>query len=215
MVQIWGGKAVYRTLNFSLCGRRVIIRESHYFITVVKLSPQAKENYLWNHFTLLSWVCAFFKEVDKLFLHHWMSCQEKEKKYMLPLDNLKLRDVEKGFMSSKHVFAIFNTEQRCGCPSLLKHHIFLCSFGLDYWQLIGYMCASQECVQRPASDWIGLWHAGGCWQLEGLLPQGRCLPRERSGAQECIHCMSFANSSYFYSGYTQIDYVHICIYMIM
>lgn len=39
--------------------------------------------------------------------------QEKEKKYMLPLDNLKLRDVEKGFMSSKHIFAIFNTEQRC------------------------------------------------------------------------------------------------------
>ncbi|CAM9197163.1 unnamed protein product [Lampetra fluviatilis] len=31
---------------------------------------------------------------------------------MLPLDNLKLRDVEKGFMSSKHVFALFNTEQR-------------------------------------------------------------------------------------------------------
>ncbi|NXO07455.1 DYN2 protein, partial [Oriolus oriolus] len=38
--------------------------------------------------------------------------QEKEKKYMLPLDNLKIRDVEKGFMSNKHVFAIFNTEQR-------------------------------------------------------------------------------------------------------
>ncbi|TNM85479.1 hypothetical protein fugu_007750 [Takifugu bimaculatus] len=38
--------------------------------------------------------------------------EEKEKKYMLPLDNLKLRDVEKGFMSSKHIFAIFNTEQR-------------------------------------------------------------------------------------------------------
>jgi hypothetical protein len=32
---------------------------------------------------------------------------------MLPLDNLKIRDVEKGFMSNKHVFAIFNTEQRC------------------------------------------------------------------------------------------------------
>lgn len=31
---------------------------------------------------------------------------------MLPLDNLKIRDVEKGFMSNKHVFAIFNTEQR-------------------------------------------------------------------------------------------------------
>ncbi|KAM6963235.1 dynamin 3a [Aplochiton taeniatus] len=38
--------------------------------------------------------------------------EEKEKKYILPLDNLKLRDVAKGFMSNKHVFAIFNTEQR-------------------------------------------------------------------------------------------------------
>ncbi|XP_071241059.1 dynamin-2-like isoform X5 [Salvelinus alpinus] len=38
--------------------------------------------------------------------------EEKEKKYMLPLDNLKLRDVEKGFMSTKHVFGVFNTESR-------------------------------------------------------------------------------------------------------
>uniref|UniRef100_A0A672JV79 Dynamin-3-like n=1 Tax=Sinocyclocheilus grahami TaxID=75366 RepID=A0A672JV79_SINGR len=38
--------------------------------------------------------------------------EEKEKKYMLPLDNLKVKDVEKSFMSSKHMFAIFNTEQR-------------------------------------------------------------------------------------------------------
>uniref|UniRef100_A0A673YKW9 Dynamin 2 n=1 Tax=Salmo trutta TaxID=8032 RepID=A0A673YKW9_SALTR len=38
--------------------------------------------------------------------------EEKEKKYMLPLDNLKLRDVEMGFMSTKHTFAIFNTESR-------------------------------------------------------------------------------------------------------
>ncbi|KAM9454959.1 dynamin-2 isoform 1-T1 [Clarias gariepinus] len=38
--------------------------------------------------------------------------EEKEKKYMLPLDNLKIRDVEKSFMSTKHTFAIFNTEQR-------------------------------------------------------------------------------------------------------
>uniref|UniRef100_A0A673C6M7 Interferon-induced GTP-binding protein Mx n=1 Tax=Sphaeramia orbicularis TaxID=375764 RepID=A0A673C6M7_9TELE len=38
--------------------------------------------------------------------------EEKEKKYMLPLDNLKLRDTEKGFMSSKFAFAIFNTELR-------------------------------------------------------------------------------------------------------
>uniref|UniRef100_A0AAX7UFF6 Interferon-induced GTP-binding protein Mx n=1 Tax=Astatotilapia calliptera TaxID=8154 RepID=A0AAX7UFF6_ASTCA len=44
--------------------------------------------------------------------------EEKEKKYMLPLDNLKVRDVEKSFMSSKHIFCIFNTESRsltCKC----------------------------------------------------------------------------------------------------
>lgn len=34
---------------------------------------------------------------------------------MLPLDDLKLRDVEKGFMFSKFVFAIFNTELRFVC----------------------------------------------------------------------------------------------------
>ncbi|XP_041754270.1 dynamin-1a isoform X7 [Coregonus clupeaformis] len=38
--------------------------------------------------------------------------EEKEKKYMLQVDNLRLRDVEKGFMSSKQIFALFNTEQR-------------------------------------------------------------------------------------------------------
>nr|XP_015815945.2 dynamin-1 isoform X2 [Nothobranchius furzeri] len=38
--------------------------------------------------------------------------EEKEKKYMLPVDNLKLKDIEKSFMSSKHVFALFNTEHR-------------------------------------------------------------------------------------------------------
>ncbi|KAM9435035.1 dynamin 3a isoform 2-T2 [Clarias gariepinus] len=38
--------------------------------------------------------------------------EEKEKKYMLPLDNLRVRYVEKTFMSSKHAFSIFNTEQR-------------------------------------------------------------------------------------------------------
>ena len=51
----------------------------------------------------------------KLYLSVFCLFQEKEKKYMLPLDNLKLRDVEKGFMSSKFVFAIFNTELRFVC----------------------------------------------------------------------------------------------------
>jgi len=33
-------------------------------------------------------------------------------KYRLPLDNLKLRDVESGFMSRSIHFALFNTESR-------------------------------------------------------------------------------------------------------
>lgn len=62
---------------------------------------------------LLSWSLRFTVSFT-LITASLVFSQEKEKKYMLPLDNLKLRDVEKGFMSSKHVFAIFNTEQRCG-----------------------------------------------------------------------------------------------------
>jgi len=42
----------------------------------------------------------------------WLELQEREKKYMLPLDGLKLRDVEQGFMSRRHTFALFNPEGR-------------------------------------------------------------------------------------------------------
>ncbi|ELT92970.1 hypothetical protein CAPTEDRAFT_98909 [Capitella teleta] len=38
--------------------------------------------------------------------------EEKDKKYMLALDNLKVQDIEGGFMSKKHMFALFNTETR-------------------------------------------------------------------------------------------------------
>lgn len=31
---------------------------------------------------------------------------------MLPLDSLKLRDIEQGFMSRRHTFALFNPEGR-------------------------------------------------------------------------------------------------------
>lgn len=40
---------------------------------------------------------------------------------MLPLDNLKVRDVEKSFMSSKHIFCIFNTESRSAVRSHLTY----------------------------------------------------------------------------------------------
>jgi len=38
--------------------------------------------------------------------------EEKDKKYVLALDNIRLRDLEKGFMSSKVGFALFSTESR-------------------------------------------------------------------------------------------------------
>jgi len=38
--------------------------------------------------------------------------EEKEKKYMLPLDQLRLRDTESTFMSRRHMFAIYNQEGR-------------------------------------------------------------------------------------------------------
>jgi dynamin GTPase len=38
--------------------------------------------------------------------------EERDKKYMLPLDGLKLRDMESGFMSRRHLFSLFNPEGR-------------------------------------------------------------------------------------------------------
>lgn len=38
--------------------------------------------------------------------------EEKDKKYMLSLDNLRIRDIESGFMSRRCMFALFNVENR-------------------------------------------------------------------------------------------------------
>lgn len=38
--------------------------------------------------------------------------EEKEKKYMLPVDNLKLRDAESGILSRRPTFALFSSENR-------------------------------------------------------------------------------------------------------
>ena len=43
---------------------------------------------------------------------NYLIFQEKDKKYMLPLDGLKLRDIESSFMSRRHMFAIYNPEGR-------------------------------------------------------------------------------------------------------
>lgn len=64
---------------------------------------------------------------------------------MLPVDNLKLRDVEKGFMSSKHIFALFNTEQRYTDTSV---HRAVEARGRIYTILVKRI--RDECFERPA-----------------------------------------------------------------
>ncbi|XP_043096516.1 dynamin-1a isoform X2 [Puntigrus tetrazona] len=82
--------------------------------------------------------------------------EEKEKKYMLQVDNLKFRDVEKGFMSSKHIFALFNTEQR----NVYK----------DYRQL-ELACESQEEVDGWKASFL----------RAGVYPE-RVVEKEKSDA---------------------------------
>uniref|UniRef100_A0A9J8AM41 Dynamin-2 n=1 Tax=Cyprinus carpio carpio TaxID=630221 RepID=A0A9J8AM41_CYPCA len=94
--------------------------------------------------------------------------EEKEKKYMLQVDNLKLRDVEKGFMSSKHIFALFNTEQR----NVYK----------DYRQL-ELACETQEDVDG--------WKAS--FMRAGVYPE-RVVEKEKSDAGDENGSDSFMHS---------------------
>ncbi|KAM9796690.1 dynamin 3a isoform X2 [Syngnathus typhle] len=67
------------------------------WLTINNVSIIAKEFWFILSTESLSW----FKDSE-----------ETEKRYMLPLDNLKVRDVERGFMSSKFSFALFHSESR-------------------------------------------------------------------------------------------------------
>ncbi|XP_068826218.1 dynamin-1 isoform X11 [Capricornis sumatraensis] len=89
--------------------------------------------------------------------------EEKEKKYMLSVDNLKLRDVEKGFMSSKHIFALFNTEQR----NVYK----------DYRQL-ELACETQEEVDSWKASFL----------RAGVYPE-RASETEENGSDSFMHSM--------------------------
>ncbi|XP_075688140.1 dynamin-3 [Rhinoderma darwinii] len=83
------------SLNRVFC---VVIRKGWLTISNISIMKGGSKDY-W--FILTAESLSWYKDDE-----------EKEKKYMLPLDNLKVCDVEKGFMSSKHIFALFNTEQR-------------------------------------------------------------------------------------------------------
>ncbi|XP_037548027.1 dynamin-1a isoform X1 [Nematolebias whitei] len=96
--------------------------------------------------------------------------EEKEKKYMLPVDNLKLRDVEKGFMSSKHIFALFNTEQR----NVYK----------DYRQL-ELACESQEDVDA----WKASFLRAGVYPERVTEKEGKSESGDENGADSFMHSM--------------------------
>ncbi|XP_013864858.1 dynamin-1 isoform X7 [Austrofundulus limnaeus] len=96
--------------------------------------------------------------------------EEKEKKYMLPVDNLKLRDVEKGFMSSKHIFALFNTEQR----NVYK----------DYRQL-ELACESQEDVDA----WKASFLRAGVYPERVTEKEGKSEGGDDNGADSFMHSM--------------------------
>ncbi|XP_051956998.1 dynamin-1 isoform X2 [Xyrauchen texanus] len=95
--------------------------------------------------------------------------EEKEKKYMLQVDNLKLRDVEKGFMSSKHIFALFNTEQR----NVYK----------DYRQL-ELACESQEDVD----GWKASFLRAGVY-AERVVEKEKSDASDENGSDSFMHSM--------------------------
>ncbi|XP_053714639.1 dynamin-1a isoform X6 [Synchiropus splendidus] len=96
--------------------------------------------------------------------------EEKEKKYMLQVDNLKLRDVEKGFMSSKHIFALFNTEQR----NVYK----------DYRQL-ELACESQEDVDA----WKASFLRAGVYPERVTEKEGKSDAGDENGSDNFMHSM--------------------------
>ncbi|KAM9734648.1 dynamin-1a isoform 1-T1 [Menidia menidia] len=96
--------------------------------------------------------------------------EEKEKKYMLQVDNLKLRDVEKGFMSSKHIFALFNTEQR----NVYK----------DYRQL-ELACESQEDIDA----WKASFLRAGVYPERVTEKEGKSDGGDENGSDNFMHSM--------------------------
>ncbi|KAM6975708.1 dynamin-1a isoform 1-T1 [Tautogolabrus adspersus] len=96
--------------------------------------------------------------------------EEKEKKYMLQVDNLRLRDVEKGFMSSKHIFALFNTEQR----NVYK----------DYRQL-ELACENQEDVDA----WKASFLRAGVYPERVTDKEGKSDGSDENGSDNLMHSM--------------------------
>ncbi|XP_072429648.1 dynamin 3a isoform X5 [Chiloscyllium punctatum] len=123
--------------------RQIVVRKGWLTISNISIIKGGSKEY-WFVLTAES-LCWFRDE------------EEKEKKYMLPLDNLKIRDVEKTFMSSKYVFALYNTEQR----NVYK----------DY-RVLELACDSQEEVESWKASFL----------RAGVYPEKSIPENEETGA---------------------------------
>merc|ERR1712226_1396860 len=96
-----GSSAQTTTQNAEKTGRKLgnqVIRKGYMAIHNLGIMKGGSRDY-W--FVLTSESLSWFKDEE-----------EKDKKYMLPLDQLKLRDIESTFMSRRHMFAIYQSEGR-------------------------------------------------------------------------------------------------------
>jgi len=89
------------TQNAEKTGRKLgnqVIRKGYMAIHNLGIMKGGSRDY-W--FVLTSESLSWFKDEE-----------EKDKKFMLPLDQLKLRDIESTFMSRRHMFALYSSEGR-------------------------------------------------------------------------------------------------------
>merc|ERR1712038_1119568 len=96
-----GASAQTTTQNAEKTGRKLgnqVIRKGYMAIHNLGIMKGGSRDY-W--FVLSSENISWFKDEE-----------EKDKKYMLALDGLKLRDLESTFMSRRHMFAIYQSEGR-------------------------------------------------------------------------------------------------------
>ncbi|KAK8379839.1 hypothetical protein O3P69_019669 [Scylla paramamosain] len=87
--------------NTAKSGRKLgnqVIRKGYMSISNLGFMKGGSRDY-W--FVLTSESLSWFKDEE-----------ERDKKYMLMLDGLKIKDIEQGFMSRRHVFALYNPDQK-------------------------------------------------------------------------------------------------------
>ncbi|KAJ6219368.1 hypothetical protein RDWZM_005180 [Blomia tropicalis] len=85
--------------------------------------------------------------------------EEKDKKYMLPLDGLKIKDMESGFMSKRHLFALFNPD---------RGNVYKDSKQLEL------SCESQEDVDSWKASFL----------RAGVYPERSCDTSSSNGSEE-------------------------------